>query len=293
MLVQGMPMMEMTSFLSIAPPLLAVQSPPMVNPSSFLPLPNTDAPALHSQDVYSPLLSPPGIDPIDSINPPPSAPLSGAVVLQATPPVASTPAQPPVVPSGGVNPPLSTPLSGTIVLQVPPLLASSLAQECPQVPSKTTPLPANLSLGLSDGKENEAVRDGGKGGGKSQAGNSGNKRGGARKRKADDALVGTKDGAASKLRRKCTSKTAGEEAMTATTEVSKADRLVREAKAAQDAAIKAEKVAKAAAKAAKEAREAAKPEQATRSGRASTLPDHLKQAWYAPPKWGSWVKKSA
>ncbi|KAF8230320.1 hypothetical protein L208DRAFT_1476727 [Tricholoma matsutake] len=224
-----------------------------------------------------------GINPIGGINPPPSAPLAGTIVLQAAP--ASTPAQLPITPSGSINPPPSTPLLGTIILQVPPLLASSLAQECPQVPSKTTPLPTNLLLGLLDGKENEAVGDGGKGGGKSQAGNSGNKRG-ARKRKVDDALVGTKDGAASKLRRKCTSKTAGEEAMMATTEASKADRLAKEAKAAQDAAIKA-------AKAAKEAREVAKPEQARRSGRASTLPDHLKQAGYAPPKRGSRAKKSA
>ncbi|KAF8234653.1 hypothetical protein L208DRAFT_1376799 [Tricholoma matsutake] len=65
-----------------------------------------------------------------------------------------------------INPPPSTPLLGTIILQVPPPLASSLAQECPQVPSKTTPLPTNLSLGLPDGNKNEAVGDGGKGDGK-------------------------------------------------------------------------------------------------------------------------------
>ncbi|KAF8223644.1 hypothetical protein L208DRAFT_1381382 [Tricholoma matsutake] len=69
--------------------------------------------------------------------------------------------------------------------------------------------------------------------------------------------------------------------------------LAKEAKAMQDAAIEAAKAAKVATRAAKEAREAAKPEQAMRSGHASTLPDHLKQVGYAPPKWGSQAKKSA
>ena len=56
--------------------------------------------------------------------------------------------------------------------------------------------------------------------------------------------------------------------------------------------IEATKVIKAAAKAAKEAKEAAKPEQAMRSGRASTLPGHLKEVGYAPPKQGLQAKKS-
>ncbi|KAF8218448.1 hypothetical protein L208DRAFT_1498317, partial [Tricholoma matsutake] len=221
-----------------------------------------------------------GIHPIGGINPPPSAPLAGTIVLQAAP--ASAPTQLPITPNGSINPPPSTPLSGTITLQLCPGMSSGAQQNYP-----ITHQPIGWFARW------KAVGDGGKGGGKSQAGNSGNKRG-ARKRKADDALVGTKDSAASKSRRRCTSKTAGEEVMMATAEASEADRLAKEAKAMQNAAIKAAKAAKAATKAAKaatkaakEGREVAKPELAMRSGRASTLPDHLKQVGYAPPKWGS------
>jgi hypothetical protein len=145
-------------------------------------------------------------------------------------------------------------------------------------------LPANLPLGLPDGKENKAVTNQTRGDRKLQ-GNSGNERGGTRKRKANDALVGTKGGGTSKLRKKQHAKstgdleTVGEEVMVATAEEKEADRLAKEAKAAQEAAIEA-------------AKEAAKPEQATRSGRASTLPGHLKEVGYAPPKRGFRAKKS-
>jgi hypothetical protein len=78
---------------------------------------------------------------------------------------------------------------------------------------------------------------------------------------------------------------------TSITGTTEADMLEKEAKIAEEAAIEATKAAKAAAKAAKEAREAAGPEQARRSGRVSTLPDHLKEAGYTPPKQGSRGKK--
>jgi hypothetical protein len=162
------------------------------------------------------------------------------------------------------------------------------------------------------------ITDGRQGGGKSQ-GNSGNKGGGTRKRKADDTLVGKKVGGALKLRKKHmknTGEIAEEEATEATVEEKDAERLVEEAKAAQEAAIAATKVAEVAAKAAEEADaaqeaaivatkaaevavkaakeakvEVAKPGQARRSGRTSTLPGRL-QGGYTKPKRGSRAQKS-
>lgn len=258
---QGVPETGMISFSPTLLPVSAIQDSPTANLSESLflsdPSLNSYSQGLHLPDAHPPSLLPP---PISDVNPPPSLP-------------------------------------GTIVPHVAPPLASVPTQECPlQVPSKAIQLPASL-LGLPNGKENEAVADQTRGGGKSQ-GNSGNKRGGTRKRRANDALIGTKDGGTSKLRKKQHAKstgdseTTGEEVTEATKEEKEADRLAKEAKAAQEAAIEAAKAAKVAAKAAKEAKEAAKPEQATRSGRASTLPSHLKEVGYEPPKRSLRAKKS-
>jgi hypothetical protein len=106
-----------------------------------------------------------------------------------------------------------------------------------------------------DGKDNKAGVDEKQGGGKSQ-GNSGNKRGGTRKRKADNTLVGTMKGGALKPRKKHmknTGEIAGEEATEATVEEKDAERLVEEAKATQEVAIVVTKAAEVAAKAAEEA----------------------------------------
>ena len=184
-----------------------------------------------------------------------------------------------VVPIHDVNPPPSNPLPGAIDPHTAPLLTSVLTQECPpHAPSISIQLPTDLSLGsLGGGKDTEAVADGRHGA---------NTRGRARKRKADDSLVGMKDSGASNPRKKIannTGETAEEEATEATTEGKEADRLAKEAKTAQEVAKEAAKAAKVAAKAAKATKEAAKPEQARRSARLHTLLDHLKEAGHTPP----------
>lgn len=261
----------------------AIQSPYTDNSSSFLldPLPNSnsDAQELYLPDAYPPSLLPPDIAQIDGAA---SAPLPGAIVSCITPPLVSVPLERP-----------------------------------PRAPSPFIQFPANQLLALVDGKDNKAGADGRRGGGKSR-GNSGNKRGGTRKRKADDTLVGAMDGGASKLRKKQTKNTgeiAGEDATEATVEEKDAETLVEEAKATQEAAIAATKAAEVAAKAAEEAEaaqeaaimatkaaevavkaakeakvEAAKPGQARRSGRTSTLPGRL-QGGYTKPKRGSRAQK--
>ena len=222
--------------------LSAIQSPATDDSSLFLPdpLPNSDSDTqeLYQPDAYPPLLLPPDIAPIDG---------AASVLLPGT-----------NVP--GITPPLVS-----IPLECPPCAPSPFIQ-----------LPANQPLGFLDGKDDKAAADGRRGGGKLQ-GNSRNKRGGARKRKADDALVGKKDGGALKLRKKHTKNTreiAEEEATEATVEEKDAERLVEEAKAAQEVAIAATKAAEVAVKGAKEA---AEPGQARRSGRMSTLPSRFKQ----------------
>ena len=263
--------------------LSAIQSPYTDNSSSFLldPLPNSDSDAqeLYLPDAYPPSLLSPDIAQIDGAA---SAPLPGAIVSCITPPLVSVP------------------------------------QERPRAPSPFIQFPANQPLALVDGKDNKASADGRRGGGKLR-GNSGNKKGGTRKRKADDTLVGTMDDGTSTPRKKHTKNTgeiAGEEATEATVEGKDAERLVEEAKAAQKAAIAATKLAEVAAKAAEEADaaqeaaivatkaaeeavkaakeakvEAVKPGQARRSGRTSTLPGRL-QGGYTRPKRGSRAQKS-
>lgn len=168
-----------------------------------------------------------------------------------------------VVPIGNVNPPPSTLLTEAIDPHILPPLAPFLAQGCPpHALSPSIQLPTDLSLGSPGGKGNEAVAVGRRGP---------NKRGGGRKRKVDDALVGTKDSGApkpGKKHAKYTRETVEEGATEATTEEDAADRLEKEAKAAQDVATKAAKAAndaKVAVKAAKEAKDVAKPEQTRRS----------------------------
>ena len=244
----------------------SIQSPHSDDSSSFFPdlLPNSDTQELYLPDAYpsSELLLPLVIPPIGGVNPPPSAPLPGAIVPHATPPPASIPEQ-----------------------GRPPHASDTSIQ-----------FPANISLGLMGGKDNDAVPDGRKGGGMSQ-GNPGNERRSTRKRKADDALIGTKDDGAQKPKKtyaKPTRETAGDKVREATTEETEADKLEKEAEVAQEAAIeaaRAAKAAKAAAKAAKAAREVAEPGPARRSGRVPTLPGHLKGAGYSPPKRSSRANK--
>ena len=193
---------------------------------------------------------------------------------------------PDIVSSSDIYPPPSAPLTGSAVPHVMPPLVSISTQECHlHPPSMPIQLPANLSPGLLDGKGDEAVADE-RHDGQPQR-DSGKKGGGGRKRKAVDALVGTKDDGTpqSKKHAKRMGETARQEApdATSTTGTTEADMLEKEAKIAEEAAIKATKTAKAAkaaVKAAKEAREAAGPELARRSGRVSTLPCRLKGGDY-------------
>ena len=266
--VNGVPPQENMSsdlwFDGISSSFSSIQSPHMDDSSSLFPdlLSNSDAQELYLPDAYPSSLFQPDIVPISGVNPPPSAPLTGALSPHATPPPASIPSQ-----------------------GYPPHASDTSIQS-----------PANISLGLMDGKDDDAVPDGRQGGGISQ-GNPGNRRRSARKRKADDALVGTKDGGPPKPNKrhaKQSEETAGDEAMEATTEETEADRLEKEAEATQEAATeatKAAKAAKAAAKAAKEARKAEKPGPARRSGRVPTLPDHLKEVGYSPPRRGPRANK--
>jgi hypothetical protein len=101
------------------------------------------------------------------------------------------------------------------------------------------------------------------------------KGGGARKRKADNAIVGAKDGSAPKPKKKHMGEAAEQEATNAigTTE---ADVLAKEA---EGAAIKA---VKAAVKATKEAREVVGQEQTRKSGHVSTLLGYLKGGYIWP-----------
>lgn len=212
--------------------------------------------------------------------------------------------QPDIFSVGSIDPTPSAPLPETAVPDIASQLASISAQECnPHLPSTPIQPPANLSLGLLDGKRR---------GGKSQ-GNPGNERGGAMKRKANNALQGMTGSGASKPKRKCTKNTGetageemveamaeetevGQETVEATIEETEADRLAKEAEAAQQVAAKAAQAAQAAqaaAKAAKEKTEVARPEHARRSGCVSTLPGRFKQGGYTAPKWGSRGKKSS
>ena len=259
---QGMfPFPETSTFLS-SPPLPA---PPNLL-SSLVPVPlgNTEAEELRLLDPRFPL--PPGAFPINSTSAP-----------SPTPPAMTT------------VPPTVSPLS----------CATSLtAQDLPPLPSKSADLPPSSPLKSCDGKENKAVMEE-EGGGKSTSGNAARKKGPPRKRKAAEAL-GAKEGGTKpkKKRAKPVEKTTD---MPEPNGAKETDRVTKEAaaKAAQEAAVAAAKAAKeaakAAAQAAKEAKEAAKgaPELATRSGRSSNLPDHLKQVGYAPPKRGSRAKKDA
>jgi len=249
---------------------------PAFDPSSFLldPLPNSDSQGLYLPRMYSSSLLPPDIIPIGGSNPPPSVPLPGAIVPHVAPPLASIPAQ------------------------EYPLNMASVSIQSPDI----------LLLGFLDGKANEAAADEGRGGDSLQ-GDSGNKNRGGGKRKADSDLEGMEDSGVSKTGTKHAKHTGemsepGQDATEATTEETEADRLAKEAKDAQEAAVEAVKAARAAAKAAKAAkgakavkgakgaREATKPEQARRSGRVPTLPDHLKKAGYTQPKRNSRAKKS-
>jgi hypothetical protein len=189
-------------------------------------------------------------------------------------------------------------IDGPAVPHVTPPLISISTQECHlHPPSMPIQLPADLSPSLLDGKGDEAVIDE-RCGGQSQR-DSGKKRGGGRKRKADDGLVGMKDDGTPKSKKhaKRMGETPRQEAPDATSMMgtTEANMLVKEAKIAEKAAIEATKTAKAAAKAVKEAREAAAPELARRLGRVSTLPGHLKGGDYidyTQPKQVSLGKKS-
>ena len=222
------------------------------DPSSFIPdpLPNNDAQELYLPNAYPPsdLLLPPDIISVGGINPPPPAPLPGTVVPDTTPLLASIPTQ----------------------------------ERHPHPSSISVQLAANLSLGLLDEKNDKVVADESRHGGQLQS-DSRKKRGGARKRKADNAMVSAKDSGAPKPKKKHMGKAAEQEAIdsTGTTE---ADVLEKEAEVAEKAAIEAGKAAKAAAKAAKEAREAAGQEQTRKSGCVSTLPGFLKGGGYTRPK---------
>ena len=212
--------------------------------------------------------------------------------------------QPDIFSVSSIDPTPSAPLPETAVPDIAPPLASISAQECnSQLPSTPIQPPANLSLGLLDGKRH---------GGKAQ-GNPGKGRGGVMKRKANNALQGMTDSGASKPKRKRTKNTgetagqemaeamaeetgAGQETVEATMEETEADRLAKEAEAAQQVAAKAAQAAEAAeaaAKAAKEKTGVARPEHARRSGRVSTLPGRFKQGEYTAPKRGSRGKKSS
>lgn len=154
------------------------------DPFSFLPDPSpTPNNGTHTQELYLPNVH----SPLRSLLPPD------------------------IVSIGGINPPPSAPLTGTIVPHVTPPPISIPTQECHLHPPTTSrQLPTDLSLGLLDGKGDEAVADE-RGGGQPQR-DSGKKGGGARKRKADDALVGTKDSGAPKPMKhtKHTGETAGQ-----------------------------------------------------------------------------------
>ena len=212
--------------------------------------------------------------------------------------------QPDIFSVGSIDPTPSAPLPETAVPDIASPLASISAQECsPHLPSTPIQAPANLLLGLLDGKRCD---------GKSQ-GNPGEERRGAIKRKANSASQGMADSGASKPKRKRMKNTgetagqemaeamaeeteAGQEMAEATMEETEADRLAKEAEAAQQVAAKAAQAAQAAqaaAKAAKEKTEVARPEHARRSGHVSTLPGRFKQGGYTAPKRGSRGKKSS
>ena len=247
-------------FDNLSSSLSEIQSIPADDSSSCFPdlLPNSDAQELYLPDAYPSSLFQPDIVPIAGVNLPPPTPLTGALAPHATPLLAS-------IPSQGYPP---------------------------------TQLPAT---GLTDGKDSDTVLDGRQGGGTSvtSQGNPGNRRKSTRKRKANDALVDTKDGSTPKPKKrhaKQAEETVGDEATEATAEETVANRLEKEAEVAQEVAIeatKAAKVAKVAAKEAKEARKVEKPGPARRSGRVPTLPDHLKEVGYSPPRRGSRANKKS
>ena len=231
------------------------------DPSSFIPdpFPNNDAQELYLPNAYSPS---------DSLLPPE------------------------FISIGGINPPPTAPITGTVVPDVTPLLASIPNQECHlHPPSTSVQLAANISLGLLDEKDVGVVADESRRDEQLQS-NSRKKRGGARKRKAENAMVGAKDSGAPKPKKKHMGRAAEQEStdVTGTTE---ADVLEKEAEVAEEAAIEAAKAAKAAAKAAKEAREVAAQEPTRKSGRVSTLPGFLKGGGYTRPKRVSREKKNS
>lgn len=250
-------------FDSISSSFLSIQSLHMDDSPTFFPdlLSNSDAPELYLPDAYpfSELLLPLAILPIGGINPlinpPPKAPLPGAIVPHTTPLPASIPGQ----------------------------------GHSPHASNTSIQLPTNTSLGLMGGNDNDTVTNGRKGGRMLQ-GNPGNIRRSTRKRKEDNALIGMKDDGTPKLKKtyaKQTGETVGDEAREAMMEEAEADKLEKEAEAMQEAVIEATK----AAKAAKVAREAAEPGPARRSGHVPILPDHLKEVGYSPPKRSSQVNK--
>jgi hypothetical protein len=218
-------------FNSIVGSHLGIHSPTTDVSFSFFSdqLPNLNAQELYLPDAYLSLLFPLEIVLIGDVNPTPSVPCPGAIVLHAT-----------------------------------PLLASIL-----------------------DRTDNDAIADQRQGGGMLQD-NPRNKRRGVRKRKADNALVGMKDGGTSKTKKRHAKKTreiVEEEANEATMGETEADRLEKEVKAMQEAAIGATK----------EVKEVAKPGEASqgrRSGQVHTLPGHLK-GYLAPRKGSQASKKSS
>ena len=155
------------------------------DPSSFIPdpLPNNDAQELYLPNAYPPsdLLLPPDIISVGGINPPPPAPLPGTVVPDTTPLLASIPTQ----------------------------------ERHPHPSSISVQLAANLSLSLLDEKNDKVVADESQHGGQLQS-DSRKKRGGARKRKADNAMVSAKDSGAPKPKKKHMGKAAEQEAIDST-----------------------------------------------------------------------------
>ena len=236
---------------------------PAFDSSSFLsdPLPNSDVQELFLPDAYS---------------------SSGSLL------------QPDIISTDGIDPSPSTPLETGLPCIASPRTSIS-TQECNQhLPRTSIQPPANLPPSLLVKKDNGSATDGKQHGEQPQA-DRGNERGGARKRKVNDALEGVKDDGASKPKRKHAKRTrgtTGQEVAEAMAEETEADGLAKVAEAAQEMAAEAAKKAKAAAKVAKDKREAARPEQMRRSNCAHALPDRLKEGGYEPPRRGLRGKKS-
>ncbi|KAF8231573.1 hypothetical protein L208DRAFT_1378056 [Tricholoma matsutake] len=265
------------SFLSPLSLFSSIQNLPLVQPPSFQPglELGTETQGFQVPGANSHLCLPPSTT--IPILPPPSV---GGIILHAVAPLSSN------IPSSAM---------GLLLMML----------------SEATQLSPGLPNDLQDGKENKAVGDKNRGSGQVP---SGHVKGPGRKRKADD-LSGTKNGdKPTKARKKHVKpgiKPLIEMGNKAANGVKETDRVVTEAaaKVAQEAVIEAAKAAKEAAKATKEAakatkeaakatKEAAKEAweavgEATKSGRTSNMPSHLKQAGYMPPKQGSQKKVMA